>query len=98
MGYREVLCLADYGHVRIHTLVNYRDQQYLSGNDRIIKHVIQFADLSLTRFELEGDLSERVPILHFVLLNPAEHIRARSHGQPMVRQVRGQQTCPSSII
>ena len=60
--------------------------------------MIQFAYLSLTGFELEGDLGERVAILHLVLLNPAEHIRARSHGHPMVRQVRGQQTCPSGCI
>ena len=81
---REILRLADNCDVWIHTLVNYRDQQRLARHDLIVKHVIQLADLPLTCLELECYLRERVPVLDFVVLDPAEHVRALRDAHPAV--------------
>ena len=74
---REILRLADNCDAWIDTLVNYRNQQRLARHNLIVKQVIQLADLALASLELESNLRERVAILHFVVLDPTEHVRAQ---------------------
>ena len=87
MSDREVLRLIDNRDIWIHTLIYNWDQKHLSWHNRIIKHMIQLADLPLTSLKLKGYLRERFTVLDLVFLDSAKHVRALRHTHSTIGQM-----------